>query len=199
MPDPSATNRIFGASNPEPYAIRTLRLDLLPVTSESLLSQVGFGPATRSSLGSILDAQIPEEWPPEHWESHVLDYLLNLIATHPDSVGWVRYLLLRPGSSAPQASGRILIGTVGSGFPKPETGEAEVGYGILPSWQRRGFAPEALEALLPWLASQSQIRAFVAQTYPHLRGSIRVLEKCGFSPAGAGFEEGTILFRRLNL
>jgi len=29
-----------------------------------------------------------------------------------------------------------------------------------------------------------------------LRGSIRVLEKTGFEPAGAGFEQGTILFRK---
>lgn len=50
--------------------------------------------------------------------------------------------------------------------------------------------------MLPWLESRRPIRAFVAQTFPHLRGSIRVLEKTGFQPAGQGFEEGTILFRR---
>ena len=146
-------------------------------------------------LGRLLNADVPEEWPPEHWEPHVLDYLLKLIAEHPDAVGWCRYLLLRPGSA--QASKRLLIGTFGAGFPKEQTGEAEIGYGILPGWQRRGFAPEAVTAMLPWLQSQREIRAFVAQTFPELRGSIRVLEKCGFTPAGAGFEPGTILFRKV--
>lgn len=141
-------------------------------------------------LSQLLHAEVPSAWPPEHWEPHVLDYLLNLFAEHPESIGWCRYLLLR------QPGGRILIGSFGCALPKPESGEAELGYGILPDWQRQGFAAEAVQAMMPWLAAQRSIRAFVAQTYPELRGSVRVLEKCGFHLAGPGFEEGTVLYRR---
>ena len=146
----------------------------------------------RAELGAILHAEVPDAWPHENWEPHVFEYLLNLIAADPEAIGWCRYLMLRH----PDGSERTLIGSFGSGFPKPETGEAEIGYGILPQWQRQGFAVEAVEAMLPWMQTRREIRAFVAQTFPHLYGSIRVLEKCGFQPAGAGFEEGTILFRR---
>jgi ribosomal-protein-alanine N-acetyltransferase len=170
--------------------IQTARLDLVPVTPESLRCQVGFGPRMYADLGAAIHAQIPAEWPPENWEPHVLDYLLNLIAEDPEATGWCRYLLLRhPG-------GRTLIGTFGCAFPKADTGQAELGYGLLPSWQRQGFAAEAVLAMLPWLQSQRTIRAFVAQTFPDLRGSIRVLEKCGFQHIGPGFEEGTVLYRR---
>jgi [ribosomal protein S5]-alanine N-acetyltransferase len=169
--------------------IQTARLDLVPVTAESIRCQVGFGPRMYTDLGAAISADIPAEWPPENWEPHVLDYLLNLIAEDPKATGWCRYLLLRhPG-------GRTLIGSFGCAFPKAETGEAELGYGLLPHWQRQGFAAEAVLAMLPWLQSQRPIRAFVAQTFPDLRGSIRVLEKCGFHHAGAGFEEGTVLYR----
>ena len=143
-------------------------------------------------LGEILHATVPGAWPHEHWEPHVYEYLLNLIAEDKEAEGWCRYLTVRDGSRF----GRTLIGTFGCGFPKPETGEAELGYGLLLDWQRQGFAAEAVEAMLPWLCTRREIRAFVAQTFPHLRGSIRVLEKTGFSPAGSGFEEGTVLFRR---
>jgi ribosomal-protein-alanine N-acetyltransferase len=171
--------------------IRTPRLDLVPVTAESLLIQQRNSPAMRAELSAAIGAEVPEEWPHENWEPHVFDYLLNLYAESPEAAGWCRYMLLRSDT------GRTLIGTVGSGFPKPETGEAEIGYGILTAWQRHGYAAEAVVAMLPWLQSQRKVRAFVAQTFPHLRGSIRVLEKCAFEPAGEGFEEGTVLFRRM--
>jgi len=170
--------------------IASARLDIAAVTPASLLIQQRNTPSMRAELGAELGAAVPNEWPHENWEPHVFDYLLNLYAQDAEAIGWCRYLVLR------QETGRTLIGSFGCGLPKPETGEAEIGYGILPSWQRQGYAPEAVQAMLPWLQSRRNIRAFVAQTFPHLRGSIRVLEKCGFSPAGAGFEEGTILFRK---
>jgi [ribosomal protein S5]-alanine N-acetyltransferase len=171
--------------------IQTPRLCLIAATPESLHIQLKNSADMRIELGKSIGAEVPDEWPHENWEPHVFDYLLNLFTESPEAIGWCRYMLFR------HEGGRTLIGSVGSGFPKPETGEAEIGYGILPGWQRQGYAPEAVAAMLPWLQTRREIRAFVAQTFPHLRGSIRVLEKCGFQPAGAGFEEGTILFRKL--
>ena len=170
--------------------IDTERLSLAPVTRESLLCQVGFGPTMATELGAILQAEIPAAWPQENWEAHVLAYLLNLIAENQESVGWCRYLLLR------QDGRRILIGTFGAGFPSVDRGESEIGYGLLPAWQRQGFAAEAVTAMLPWLQQRRPIEAFVAQTFPHFYGSVRVLEKCGFMPAGNGLEAETILLRR---
>jgi RimJ/RimL family protein N-acetyltransferase len=145
-----------------------------------LLCQRQGGEDMRAKLAAILNAVVPDAWPHENWEPHVYDYLLNLIEQDAEAIGWCRYLALRDDSS----QGRTLIGSFGSGFPKPETAEAEIGYG------------EAVNAMLPWLRTRREIRTFVAQTFPNLRGSIRVLEKCGFQQVGAGFEEGTILFRK---
>ena len=172
--------------------IKTPRLDLVPVTAESLHCQARNGPNMRAELGAILHAQVPDSWPHENWEPHVYDYLLNLIAEDSEAIGWCRYLMLRDADG----EGRILIGSFGAGFPKAETRQAEIGYGILPAWQRQGFAVEAVAAILPWMQTRREIAAFVAQTFAHLRSSIRVLEKSGFHYVGAGFEEGTILFRK---
>jgi RimJ/RimL family protein N-acetyltransferase len=171
--------------------IQSARLDLIPVTAESLVCQQRNSSQMRIELGAILNAKIPESWPHADWEPHVIDYLLNLIGTDAEAMGWCRYLVLRDDSTKT----RTLIGTFGSGFPKAETGLAEIGYGLLPEWQRQGFAAEAVLTMLPWLQTRRAITAFVAQTFPHLRGSIRVLEKTGFRPAGVGYEDGTILFR----
>lgn len=186
-----AENSHVSAASSEILAeIQSARMDLAPVTTESLLCQLVAGGGMRRELGRILDAEVPVEWPPEHWEPHVVDYLLKLNAEHPDAAGWCRYLLLRSEGK------RTLIGTFGCGFPNPETGEAELGYGLLPNWQRRGLAAEAVLTMMPWLQQQRNLRAFVAQTFPALYGSIRVLEKCGFVPAGNGLEPGALLFRK---
>jgi RimJ/RimL family protein N-acetyltransferase len=178
--------------NPLFEDIRTARLDLIPVTPEALLCEQRNDANMRAEFGAIIRAGIPAAWPHADWEPHVLAYLLNLIDQDKEAIGWCRYMALRDGSPA----GRTLIGGFGCGFPKPETGVAEIGYGLLPQWQRQGFAPEAVEVMLPWLQARRAITAFVAQTFPHLWGSIRVLEKTGFQPAGAGYDEGAILFRK---
>jgi ribosomal-protein-alanine N-acetyltransferase len=174
--------------------ILTPRLDLIAITPELVQSERD---QSMQIFESLVCAMVPEQWRPQDWEPHVLDFLLKQIADFPWSIGWARFVALRD----PQSVKRILIGTVGAVPPGTEmsqskVGEIEVGYGILPAFQRRGFATEALAGLMPWVQTQTHVSAFVAQTFPHLQPSIRVLEKSGFQLAGKGFEEGTILLRR---
>ena len=199
MTSASASSSLDSNANPVFADIRSRRLDLIAITPQSLriqqrIEEMG-GAQMKTELGASIGATVPDQWPPENWEPHVFDYLLRLFAENPESIGWCRYLALR--ASDGDSQGRTLIGTFGCGLPKPESGEAEIGYGVLPDWQGRGLAAEAVEAMLPWLRTQRKIEAFVAQTFPDLYGSIRVLEKCGFEFGGAGFEEGAILYRKL--
>ena len=136
-------------------------------------------------LGQLLAATVPPQWPPEHWEPHVFDFFRRQYAEHPHSIGWSRYVITNQTST--------LIGTLG-GFPKT-TSEVEVGYGILPPWQRQGYASEGLSRLLVALFREPGIVSATAQTFPHLAGSLGVLRKAGFQPAGQGDEPGAIRFR----
>jgi [ribosomal protein S5]-alanine N-acetyltransferase len=104
----------------------------------------------------------------------------------PWAAGWNRYVLLRAGT-------QVLIGTLG-GFPRTET-EAEIGYSILDAWQRRGLATEGVRALMQEILRSECIRTLTAQTFPELRASNRVLEKCGFRPTGPGDEPGSVRYR----
>lgn len=138
-------------------------------------------------LARRVGAEVPEMWPPEHWEPPVYDFLEALHARASHTIGWTRYVVTR---SEPAT----LIGTLG-GFPQTDT-EAEVGYSILPPWQRQGLATEGLLALMDEIRKRESVQTFTAQTYPSLLASVRVLEKCGFAFAGAGDEEGTVRYRR---
>jgi ribosomal-protein-alanine N-acetyltransferase len=160
--------------------ILTPRLRLVAITP-ALMRVEG------AELSRRVGAEIPPTWPPEHWEPHVYDFLEELYGRAPYAIAWTRYVVTR-------AEPATLIGTLG-GFPRMET-EAEVGYGILPPWQRQGLATEGLRALMGEIRRRDEVRTFTAQTFPHLLASVRVLEKCGFVLVGPGDEEGTVRYRR---
>lgn len=75
----------------------------------------------------------------------------------------------------------------------------EVGYSIMPAFQRLGLASEAVAALIDWAFSDPGVQLVTAETLPSLPASIRVLEKNGFQFLGAGSEEGVIRYGRNRL
>ncbi len=163
--------------------ILTPRLRLVAFSTPLLQADFG-GDLPR--FASLLGAQIPACWPPENWEPHCFDWIQNMAAHHPHIHRWNRYILLREPHP-------ILLGTVGA-FPRTDT-EAEIGYGILPPWRRQRYATEAARALIGALFSSAGTQTITAQTFPHLIGSVRVMERCGMQPAGPGDEPGTVRYR----
>jgi len=155
--------------------ICTPRLILKTITFAMMDAEI----SDLSELSRLIDAQIPREWPPEYREPHVFDFMKRQCAEFPFTLGWNRYLLFR---SDPQ----ILVGTVG-GFPRTAS-EAEIGYALVPSWQRRGLATEATQAFIAYLFTANNLDRVSAQTFPDLIRSVRVLEKCGFTLSEPGDE-----------
>ncbi|HTV08758.1 MAG TPA: GNAT family N-acetyltransferase [Candidatus Aquilonibacter sp.] len=168
--------------------LKTARLRLVAITPAMLKADE----AADGSLGRLLRAEVPADWPPEHWEPHVYQFIEKQYVDEPRTRGWNRYVLLpnEPGAAQPYT----LIGAVG-GFPKLE-GDVEIGYSTLLSYQRKGYGTEAARALVDWLLTQNNVRSVSAQTYPRLPESIKVMERCGMVYAGSGEDEGTVRYRR---
>lgn len=142
-------------------------------------------------LGSILNAEIGDGWLPEHWEPHVFELLLRAFEADQEQQTRHRYVLLNREGMMP-----LLIGVV-NGFVWPERpGEIEIGYSVLPMFQRQGNGYEACECFVRFLSERWPNLGLMAQTYPRLTGSVRILERLGFQPDGPGQEEGVVVFRR---
>jgi RimJ/RimL family protein N-acetyltransferase len=142
-------------------------------------------------LGELTQCVVPASWPHKDWEPHVFDFLLAQFAEHPEQLGWPRYV-----SFVPPGGRRTLIGTLGAGLTKvARPSECEIGWGILPPYEGRGFATEGARALIEYLRSDERIESVIAHTFPALAGSIRVMEKCGMVFDGDGEEAGTIRYR----
>jgi ribosomal-protein-alanine N-acetyltransferase len=170
--------------------IVTPRLELIPITMEMV--QTGF--ARSPEFGRLVNAEVPAEWPPEGWDADAFNYVIDKMTRYPNARGWGRYIAVK----VPDGGRRILAGTCGATLPIELNDDPEIGYGMLPSFQRCGYATEAVAALVAWIFEHPHVRSVNAQTFPHLQPSIRVLAKNGFEFAGPGPgpEKGTILFRK---
>lgn len=66
----------------------------------------------------------------------------------------------------------------------------EIGYGVQPAYEGRGYTTEAVRAMTKWAFSQKDVVFVEAETDPDNKASQRILEKCGFVPDGTMGEEG---------
>lgn len=82
-----------------------------------------------------------------------------------------------------RVSGAQVGGIAFKGLPDSD-GMVEVGYGIEPEFQGRGYATEATLALVQFASESGQVRVVRAHTLSDHRASLRVLEKCGFQFVG---------------
>ena len=162
-------------------------LDLVPISLAAVRSEL----AQDGKLGDLLQAEVTPEWPPSEWEPHVLHLLEEAFLRDPIQQDFHRYILLHD----PACGRPVLIGNVGAFAWPDRPGEFEIGYGILPRFQRRGHATEATRRHVQWLLTQPGRADIVAQTYPHLEASLRLLTGLGFVRDGPGRNGDTIGLR----
>jgi RimJ/RimL family protein N-acetyltransferase len=74
-----------------------------------------------------------------------------------------------------------LAGDCACHFLKNESAGVELGFTISPAYQRRGYASEAVAALLDFLLRRAGYRRVTASTDPRNLPSVRLLRKLGFA------------------
>jgi ribosomal-protein-alanine N-acetyltransferase len=163
--------------------VRTPRLEFIAATLEIITADLH----RRHQLPGLLRAEIGEGWPPPLYDVAAMEWLKKSIADDPTLGGWTAwYWILR--------SPRVLIGL--SGFKsRPVNGAVELGYSALAKYQRRGYATEAVTAMVGW-AFANGVECVLAETLPELIASQRVLARTGFQFTGEGSEPGVMRFAR---
>ena len=168
-----------------PPPVLTPRLELIPGNLELILAEIN----NRGRLEQLLDARVPDAWPPENNDASTQAYFLTHLTEDPDAVGWwLWYIVLH------QPAGRVLIGGGGfKGRPNAE-GVVETGYSVLAEFHNQGYGTEAIAGLVGWAFSHPEVTAVIAETFPSLPASMRLLGKLGFVSAGSGSEEGSVRY-----
>jgi RimJ/RimL family protein N-acetyltransferase len=98
----------------------------------------------------------------------------ELVERDVDRGGFCHYQVLLP-----EPGGDLVIGDIGFHAPPDELGEVSLGFGIVPAARRRGYAAEALRAVLDWALRQPQVRSVHADTDLVNLASQRVLLSAG--------------------
>lgn len=75
-------------------------------------------------------------------------------------------------------------GSLGLFYQEPETGQAMIGYSMLPAWRGRGYASRAVTLVALWAFAETAIGRLIAGTLPDNIGSQRVLQRAGFRREG---------------
>ncbi len=65
-------------------------------------------------------------------------------------------------------------------YQEPPTGQAMIGYSVLPAYRKRGLATRAAQLVALWTFAETDIARLIAGAHPANVGSQRVLEKAGF-------------------
>ncbi len=165
--------------------IRLDRLELIAATKELLQAE-----ADHSQLARGLEADVPDNWPTPLYDNDARQFFLTVVSENPVAVGWTAWYILLPD----QQGKKTLIGGVGACGLPDEEGKIVIGYSLLDQYHGKGYATEALRGFLDWARQNPHLRKVVADTFPYLTASIRVLEKNGFVRCGAGADDGSIRF-----
>ncbi|GET41820.1 GNAT family N-acetyltransferase [Microseira wollei] len=175
-------------------SLKTERLELIPFTLEIVQAEM----SDRSLLSYLLDARVPDNWPPPFNDEQSLLWFLEKCQENYYQVGWLGWYFVLNDRVTNE---RVVIGNGGfKGEPTPD-GTVEIGYSILPEYQNKGYGTEAIKALLNWAFEDGEVKRAIAETLPELKASQRLLEKCNFVYIGEGSEPGIIRFElsRINL
>jgi RimJ/RimL family protein N-acetyltransferase/mannose-6-phosphate isomerase-like protein (cupin superfamily) len=168
-----------------PAVIRTPRLELVCATLDMLRAEL----ASPDALEATIEARVPAGWPPELYDTSAIQYSIAYLEQHPDDAPWGFYYFVHADS----AGERTVVG-VGGFKGAPAQGAVEIGYSIVDSFRRRGFATEAVRGFLSRAFADPRVRRVLAETLPALAPSIGVLEKVGMTFVGDGSEPGVIRY-----
>lgn len=99
--------------------------------------------------------------------------IAGVIAKNPDWLSPSGHRLIIERSTSE------VVGSLGLFWP-PSGGRVEIGYGVVPSRQGRGYASEATAALTEFALALDDVHTVHADVEPSNPASARVLEKAGF-------------------
>jgi RimJ/RimL family protein N-acetyltransferase len=92
-----------------------------------------------------------------------------------------------PGTSG--AGKPVVVGDAGFHGPPDDEGRVEIGYAVITGHRRRGFAEEAVRAILAWAARERGVTRFSARIEPQNIPSLNLIRKLGFAQVGVSHDE----------
>lgn len=152
-------------------SIKTERLTLTPITLEITK---GLLDGDKSVLGKY-GLKADEQWPTAD-DYDILPVICQALEKNGQPSGFETWMIART------RDGRV-IGDIGFYGMPDERGEVEIGFGLAENERGKGYASEALNAMMAWLRAHAQVKAVKARCLSDNPPSARLLEKAGLKEA----------------
>ncbi|MBA3895220.1 MAG: GNAT family N-acetyltransferase [Gemmatimonadales bacterium] len=154
--------------------VRTPRLDLTPLSAEAIDALLT-GDGAR--LDAITGARFRDPAPPPYM-ADALPVVRDRLRAHPSEAPWWNWLIVD------RESGEA-VGSVAFGGPVNSEGAVLVGYAMYAEYEGRGYATEAVRALVAWAFGQPGVREVRALAPVWNTPALRVAENVGMRPVAA--------------
>jgi ribosomal-protein-alanine N-acetyltransferase len=142
-------------------------------------------------LAEKLNSIVSKKWPSGEYDRDAMEFFLSCFESGGKSAkGW--YAINIDAISKK----RSLVGSGGYFGPPDREGVVEIGYSVLPEWQRRGYATEIVNSLVSHDFFYEKTKNIVAHTLPENEASIRVLISTGFKEVG--INKGNLRFEHVS-
>jgi [ribosomal protein S5]-alanine N-acetyltransferase len=151
------------------HSIETARMYLHPLTYEQLKLYL-------QNDGS-LEKELGIDWHPREIHPELIESLLNTLLPGVNENRNFHFFTLWTMISK---EFNCMIGDLCFKGEPCENGSVEIGYGIYPAYERKGYITEAVKVLCLWALNQKYVRSVRAETLPGNIASQRVLQKNGF-------------------
>lgn len=152
--------------------IQTPHLDLFPCPPQ--IARASYG--GKRQMETLLGAPIAGDWLNNEARG-LLTYYSQWLEHDPTLLGWGLWLLKHRAD-------QIIIGSAGFKGKPDYKGHIEIGYGISPTYWRRGYGFEAAKSLVDWAFAQPIVQRINAECLIENAGSARILEKLGMVRTG---------------
>jgi RimJ/RimL family protein N-acetyltransferase len=159
-------------------AITSERLELVSMSSEFMGASLHGELAHASEL---IGATLPGDWPGP--AARTLRRRVRQLAADPSEQPWLLRAMLT------RTTPRSLVGRIGFHAPPDARGAVEIGYAVEPEYRRRGYATEAVQAMLAWATREHAIHWFVASVAPTNVPSLRLVKNLGFIQTGSQWDD----------
>ena len=152
-------------------SVHTLRLDLTPLSADAIDALItGDG----ALLDELTGARFLQPAPPPYM-ADALPVVRDRLRRQPSEAPWWNWLIVD------RESGEA-VGSVAFGGPVNHEGAVLVGYAMYPDYEGRGYATEAVRALVTWAFSQPGVREVRALAPVWNTPALRVAENVGMRP-----------------
>ena len=158
-----------------PTSVHTARLELTPLDADAIQALLA-GDAKR--LKQLTGAAFPHPIAPPPYMAESLPVVGAQLRKSPAEAPWWNWLVVKHEDG--EAVGSVAFG----GKPDP-AGAVLIGYAMYPGHEGRGYATEAVKAMVEWAFAQPGVKTVRALAPVWNTPAVHVAEKVGMRPVAS--------------